>query len=112
MYRHTYRAAAGEWTPKTHWHAFDGGEENTKRSLHGRWICSKAKRSFRFSKTVPISLSLASALETMVPKKLITALFSGSGTSKSFKSPTNPKKLRIASHLSVQRTLSALECGT
>src|SRR5271154_4874411 len=105
MYRHTYSAAAGEWTPRTHWHAFDGGEENTKRSSDGRWTCLKAKRPSRCSKLAPAS-------ETTVQKNFIMALFSGSGTSSSFKFSTNPKNLSIASQLCVERTPSAPECGT
>src|SRR6202522_4641621 len=108
MYRHTYNAAAGEWTPRTHWHALDWSEENTNRSLDGRWIRLKSKRLVRFWK--PWSVRSSEPFTTEV-KKLIISFFSGWGTSSSVKFLTNPKNLSIPSQLCSERLLLP-ECGT
>ena len=98
MYWQMYRAETGDSMPRTHLHALDWGEENTKRFAKGWLINSKGKRSEIVANVLLTRLS-ACLLETRVEKWFIIALFSGSGTLRFCKSLTNPKNLRIASQL-------------
>ena len=57
MYRHTYGVVAAEWTPRNHWHAYDWGEEKTKRFSQECWTCSNEKKT---SKMIKISAYIIS----------------------------------------------------
>jgi hypothetical protein len=49
MYRQTYSAATGEWTPRTHWHAFDREYKQVYRRALDMFRGKKTFKTFETS---------------------------------------------------------------